>query len=160
MDPQNGVEVDAKLRTEDENVFVAGDIAYFDDLAIGRRWHAEHYLSARWQGKQAGRNMAGADEPYDQVPYFFSDMLDLHMILRGDPQGGKSIGALGEVEAAEYVELYARPDGTLAMGIAFSHTEPLLDKISETLEKLIRERVQAKSLDESTFGLGEDQGLG
>jgi 3-phenylpropionate/trans-cinnamate dioxygenase ferredoxin reductase subunit len=160
VDEKNGVSVDAKLRTEDPDVYVAGDIAYFDDVSIGRKWHAEHFLSARWQGKQAGRNMAGADETYNRVPYFFSDFLDLHMALRGDPQGGKSIGAVGEPETGDYVELYAREDGTLAMGLAISHSEPTVDKASEILEKLISERAVARELSSSTFGLDQDEGLG
>jgi NADPH-dependent 2,4-dienoyl-CoA reductase/sulfur reductase-like enzyme len=148
------------LRTSDPNTYAAGDIACFEDAFAGRRWHAEHHLNAKWQGKQAGRNMAGAEEPFERVPYFFSDMADLHMILRGAPGEGKSIGALGEVEAGEFVELYARPDGTISMALAFSQAEPLLDAISDVLEPLLQQRAPAAALDESTFGLGLAQGLG
>jgi 3-phenylpropionate/trans-cinnamate dioxygenase ferredoxin reductase subunit len=160
VDEKNGVSVNSQLQTEDPNVFIAGDIAYFDDVALGRKWHAEHYLNARWQGKQAGRNMAGAGETYNQIPYFFSDFLDLHMALRGDPQGGKSIGLVGELEAGEFVDIYAREDGTLAMGMAISHSEPKVDKISEILEKLIKDKASAKTITEETFGLDQDEGLG
>jgi hypothetical protein len=82
------------------------------------------------------------------------------MALRGDPQGGKSIGAVGEPETGDYVELYAREDGTLAMGLAISHSEPTVDKASEILEKLISERAVARELSSSTFGLDQDEGLG
>ena len=36
----------------------------------------EHWDNAVNQGKLAGRNMAGADEPYLHMPYFFSDLFD------------------------------------------------------------------------------------
>ena len=90
MDEKHGVCADPMLRTSDERVWVAGDIAAFEDLNVGRRWHAEHYLNAKWQGARAGANMARdrageTPEPYDRVPYFFSDILETHMILRGDP---------------------------------------------------------------------------
>lgn len=36
----------------------------------------EHWDNALNQGKQAGRNMAGANEPYRYLPYFFSDLFE------------------------------------------------------------------------------------
>jgi 3-phenylpropionate/trans-cinnamate dioxygenase ferredoxin reductase subunit len=151
LDPKHGVVVNEYLRTQDPDVYVAGDIAAFQDLALGKRWHAEHQLNAKWQGKQAGRNMAGAGEPYDRVPYFFSDFLDIHMILRGDPQGGKSAKILGDLDGGEFIELFAREDGALAMGLAFSHDEPSLDKISDKFEELFRAKAVVASLTDSDF---------
>lgn len=148
-----GIEADSTLRTEDPNIYVAGDVACFDDPAIGRRWHAEHHLNAKWQGKQVGLNMAGAKEPYDRVPFFFSDFLDLHFALRGDPHGGRRAAILGDVDAGEFVELYARPDGTLCMGMGFSRDEPKLDKISDELEAMVRERPAARDITAARVGL-------
>jgi 3-phenylpropionate/trans-cinnamate dioxygenase ferredoxin reductase subunit len=153
LDEKHGVVVDKYLRTADPDVFAAGDIAAFDDIALEKRWHAEHYLNGKWQGKQAGRNMAGANEPFDKIPYFFSDMADLHMILRGDPQGGKPAKVLGDVDGGTYVELYAREDGTLAMGLAFGAEEPWLDAVSDRLEEAIRLRAPFASLTEASFAL-------
>ena len=42
--------------------------------------------------------MAGAKQPYDRVAYFFSDELDIHIILRGDPQAGKNSFFVGDVD--------------------------------------------------------------
>jgi NADPH-dependent 2,4-dienoyl-CoA reductase/sulfur reductase-like enzyme len=36
----------------------------------------EHWDNARSQGKHAGRNMAGAGEPFTYMPYFFSDLFE------------------------------------------------------------------------------------
>jgi 3-phenylpropionate/trans-cinnamate dioxygenase ferredoxin reductase subunit len=140
IDEKHGVVVDETLRTADPNVWVAGDIAAFPDSTIGKRWHAEHYLNGKWQGRQVGRNMAGAGEPYRKVPYFFSDMVETHMVLRGDPQGGKSAKVIGDATSGEYTELYAREDGTLAMGLAFSADEKKLDPIADKLEEWVLAR--------------------
>jgi 3-phenylpropionate/trans-cinnamate dioxygenase ferredoxin reductase subunit len=148
----DGVEADAYLRTADPDIYVAGDIAFFEDVAIGRRWHVEHHLSAKWQGKQAGRNMAGANEEYDRIPYFFSDFLDLHFVLRGDPFGAHA-GTLGDVDAGEFVELYGRPDGTLAAGAGISRDEPKLDGISDRLEELIRAKAAISEIGVREIGL-------
>ena len=91
IDPSGGVKTDEFLQTSDPNIWAAGDIACFQDVVLGKRWHVEHHLNAKWQGQAVGKIMAGGDAPYDQVPYFFSDFLDLHMILRGDTEGGKKV---------------------------------------------------------------------
>ena len=144
VDDKDGVIVDGSLRTEDPHVWVAGDIAGFQDVALGKRWHAEHYLNAKWQGLHVGREM-GRDgvggfqpESYDRVPYFFSDILEAHMVLRGDPQGGKPARIIGDLEAGEYAELYAREDGTLAMALAFSKDGEKADRLGDEFEGWFR----------------------
>jgi NADPH-dependent 2,4-dienoyl-CoA reductase/sulfur reductase-like enzyme len=71
---ENGIVVDDRLRTTSPNVYAAGDNASFPYLALGMRTRVEHWDNALNQGKQAGRNMAGADEPYGHMPFFFSDL--------------------------------------------------------------------------------------
>jgi len=152
IDPKHGVVVDGSLRTEDPRVWVAGDIAAFQDVAIGKRWHAEHYLNAKWQGLHAGREMARdavggfQPEPYDRVPYFFSDILEAHMVLRGDPQGGKPARIVGDVEKGEYAEFYAREDGTLACALAFSFDGEKADRLGDEFEGLFRARPQVADI--------------
>lgn len=144
VQPGEGVKVNEYLQTSDPNVWAAGDIAFFNDVALNKKWHAEHHLNAKWQGQAVGKNMAGANQPYDQVAYFFSDEFDIHMVLRGDPQGGKNSVISGDVDGAEFLELYYDDAGRLTMGIAISHEEPKLDALSDELEKLIRARVNIK----------------
>jgi len=153
MDDKDGVIADEYFRTSDPNIYVAGDIAAFNDLVLGKRWHAEHYLHGQWTGKQAGRNMAGAAEQYKKVPYFFSDMLDFGMVLRGDPAGGKTSKVFGDIDGVEFVECYAREDGTLAMGMGFSRDSKRQDLYSERLEKLFTDRVKVDSLTGANFDL-------
>ena len=45
----------------------------------GMREHRHHR-----QGKHAGRNMAGADEPFTYMPFFFSDLFELGYEAVGD----------------------------------------------------------------------------
>ena len=44
----------------------------------------EHWDNAVTQGKWAGRNMAGAAEPYTYMPYFFSDLFEFGYEAVGD----------------------------------------------------------------------------
>jgi len=141
VDPKDGVKTDEFLQTSDPNIWAAGDIACFQDVALGKQWHAEHHLNAKWQGQAVGKIMGGERAPYDQIPYFFSDFLDLHMILRGDSGGGTKSVIAGDLAAGEFTELYMNDEGRLVMGVSISHEEPKLDPISDTLERLIRARV-------------------
>jgi NADPH-dependent 2,4-dienoyl-CoA reductase/sulfur reductase-like enzyme len=80
----NGVVVDSLLQTSRAGVFAAGDVASFVSSALGRRMRVEHEDNALTMGRQAGRNMAGAGEPYTHLPYFYSDLFDLGYEAVGD----------------------------------------------------------------------------
>ncbi|HEV2471544.1 MAG TPA: FAD/NAD(P)-binding oxidoreductase, partial [Chthonomonadales bacterium] len=137
-DPGTGVQVNEYLQTSNPAIWAAGDVASFKDLACGQQWHLEHFLNAKWQGQAAGKIMSGGSEPYNQVPYFFSDFLDLHMILRGDPSRNHQSIFAGDRGGMEFTELYYDQGGRLTMGISISHDEKRLDPISDTLERLLK----------------------
>jgi NADPH-dependent 2,4-dienoyl-CoA reductase/sulfur reductase-like enzyme len=73
----NGIIVDELLRTNHPDIFAAGDVAEFNQLVLGKRLRVEHEDNANMMGKQAGRNMAGASEPYHHLTYFYSDLFEL-----------------------------------------------------------------------------------
>ena len=143
FEPENGIIVNEFLQTADPDIYAAGDVAYFPDKPLGMS--GEHHLNAKWQGAQAGANMAGANQPYTKVPYFWTDFLDLHMILRGHPERCHAIKVIGDRNAGEFTEIYENFDGELRMGIAFSKDEPSLDAISDKIEAAIGTRVEGYS---------------
>ena len=73
----NGILVDEMLRTNHPDIFAAGDVAESSQLTFGKRLRVEHEDNANMMGKQAGRNMAGASEPYLHLSYFYSDLFEL-----------------------------------------------------------------------------------
>jgi NADPH-dependent 2,4-dienoyl-CoA reductase/sulfur reductase-like enzyme len=84
----NGITVDDMLRTDDPDIFAAGDVAEYNQLIPGKRLRVEHEDNANMMGKQAGRNMAGAGENYHHLSYFYSDLFELGYEAVGelDPQ--------------------------------------------------------------------------
>ncbi|MGO8695018.1 MAG: NAD(P)/FAD-dependent oxidoreductase [Rectinemataceae bacterium] len=74
---RDGVLVDDHLRTEDPDIYAAGDMASFYSPALGKRIRFEHEDNALAMGGTAGRNMAGADEHYTHLPLFYSDLFEL-----------------------------------------------------------------------------------
>lgn len=72
----NGIIVNAQLQSSNPYIYAAGDNACFPYEALGISTRIEHWDNALNQGKWAGRNMAGAGEPYHYMPYFFSDLFE------------------------------------------------------------------------------------
>ncbi len=73
----NGIEVDEHLLTSQPNIYAAGDVVEFYNPALGKRIHLEHEDNAISMGRQAGRNMTGANESFTYLPYFYSDLFEL-----------------------------------------------------------------------------------
>lgn len=76
LDTEIGITVNEFLQTSDPNIYAAGDNANFPYAALRKRTRVEHWDNAVFQGKQAGRNMAGAREPYTHMPFFYSDLFE------------------------------------------------------------------------------------
>jgi hypothetical protein len=114
---------------------------------MDRTWHVEHHLNAKWQGQAVGRILAGQQAPYDRVPYFYSDVFDLHMCLRGDTKPPSDDNTLlhGDLEGAEFTELKHDADGIVRGATIFSRDEPKMDAISDVVEALIRANVNVKA---------------
>lgn len=73
----NGIRVDASLRTTDPNIFAAGDVASFHNPALNKWLRVEHEDNANTMGRLAGAAMAGRAVSYDHLPFFYSDLFDM-----------------------------------------------------------------------------------
>jgi NADPH-dependent 2,4-dienoyl-CoA reductase/sulfur reductase-like enzyme len=102
----NGIVVDEYGRVGGrDDVFAAGDVANYPSLALGKRFRVEHEDHANTHGRAVGANMAGAGQPYDHIPFFYSDLFDL------------GYEAVGEVDSRlDTVEDWQEPNrkGTVA----------------------------------------------
>jgi 3-phenylpropionate/trans-cinnamate dioxygenase ferredoxin reductase component len=84
LETANGIVVNEYLQTSRPDVYAAGDNAYFPYRVLGYQTRIEHWDQALNQGKHAGRNMAGANEPYTYQPYFFSDLFEFGYEATGE----------------------------------------------------------------------------
>ena len=107
---RGGVVVNVRLETPGEGVWAAGDIARFVDPVTKQPRRLEHWDNALWQGKQAGRNMAGADEPYSHQALFFSDLSDVTISVLGDTEKPDRVQVHGSLDVAqpEFTAYYLR----------------------------------------------------
>ena len=85
LNVDDGILVDEHGRVEGrDDVFAAGDVARFPVRALGGTRRVEHEDHANTHGRVIGANMAGADVPYDHLPFFYSDLFDLGYEAVGD----------------------------------------------------------------------------
>ncbi len=94
LEVEDGIVVDEYGRALGQaDVFAAGDVARFPVLALGTSMRIEHEDHANSHGRAVGANMAGAETPYDHLPFFYSDLFDL---------GYEAVGAVdSRLEAVE-----------------------------------------------------------
>ncbi|MCH9626548.1 MAG: Dicamba O-demethylase 2, ferredoxin reductase component [Chlamydiales bacterium] len=74
---ENGVFVNRMLQTSHPDIFSAGDVTNFYSPHLEKRMRCEHEDAANTLGRTAGRNMAGAAEEYNHLPYFYSDLFEI-----------------------------------------------------------------------------------
>jgi 3-phenylpropionate/trans-cinnamate dioxygenase ferredoxin reductase component len=72
-----------------EDVFAAGDVARFPVPALGGTRRVEHEDHANTHGRHVGANMAGAGQPYEHLPFFYSDLFELGYEAVGDVDSRK-----------------------------------------------------------------------
>ena len=110
----NGILVDATLRTTAPGVFAAGDIARWPDPHTGRRQRIEHWVLAERQGETVARNLLGAEEKFAAVPFFWSIHHDVTIRYVGFP-GGERADIDGDLDAGDAAIAYRTGDRTFAV---------------------------------------------
>lgn len=107
---EDGVVVDPHLRSSHPQVLAVGDIARAAHPLLGTHVRVEHWANALNQPATAAATILGRDEPYDRLPYFFTDQYDLGMEYVGHaPRGGyDEVVVRGDLAARELVAFWRR----------------------------------------------------
>lgn len=104
----NGIAVDATLKTSDPDIYAAGDCCSFPHgLFGGTRIRLEAWRNAQGQGMLAGENMMGAAKEFHAVPWFWSDQYEFSLQVSGLPSAGSRV-----------VERRSGPDSLLLFHLA------------------------------------------
>src|ERR671918_307869 len=132
---EDGIAVDAGLRTSAPDVYAAGDVAAAEHPRLGIRVRVEHWANALKGGPAAARSMLGQDVAYDELPFFFTDQYDLGMEYVGHapPGGYDRVVTRGDVRGREFQAFWLR-DGR---SVAAMHVN-LWDDGVAPLEELVR----------------------
>ena len=114
LELDNGVVCDEHLRTSAETVYAAGDVANAMHPLFGPRIRVEHWANALNQGPAAARNMLGRAEPYERVPYFFSDQYEVGMEYSGYVTEWDEVVFRGDPQAREFIAFWCQNGRVLA----------------------------------------------
>ena len=108
LEVDNGISVDAQLRTSDPDIYAAGDVANAFHPLLGQHIRVEHWANALHQPQTAAKAMLGQDVAYDRVPYFFTDQYDLGMEYSGyvEPGGYDQVVFRGDVGRREFIAFW------------------------------------------------------
>ena len=80
----NGIEVDACMRTSDPSILAVGDCCNFPCAALGgRRARLESVQNATDQARTAAATLLGREEPYRALPWFWSEQGALRLQMAG-----------------------------------------------------------------------------
>src|SRR4051794_22625416 len=131
----NGILVDEYLRTDAAGVFAAGDAANAYHPFYGERVRVEHWANALNQGPAAARSMLGRAQPFDELPYFFSDQYDVGMEYSGLARTWDRVVFRGDPATREFIAFWMVGDRVVA-GMNVNVWE-----VTDAIRQLIRSRV-------------------
>lgn len=149
----DGVLVDAALRTSDPDVYAAGDIANAVHPLIDLRLRSEHWANALHGGAAAARSMLGRSVSYDTIPYFYTDQFDLGMEYSGYGPLTRDATVVyrGDRQGRRFLSFWVA-DGRVVAGMNVNIWD-----VHEAIQGIIRRgnRVDAARLADETIPLGE-----
>jgi NADPH-dependent 2,4-dienoyl-CoA reductase/sulfur reductase-like enzyme/nitrite reductase/ring-hydroxylating ferredoxin subunit len=105
---ENGIVVDAFLRTSAPGIWAAGDSARYPEPRLGTLVRIEHWVVAQRQGQAVARDMVGLGTPFHDVPFFWSQHYDVRLAYVGHAESWDAAELIGSVAKRDAMVVYRR----------------------------------------------------
>ncbi|MEZ2722110.1 NAD(P)/FAD-dependent oxidoreductase [Paenalcaligenes hominis] len=113
LDVQGAVVVNEYCQTSEPDIYAAGDVAIHPALGISM----QSWAHAQNQGATAAKHMVGKEEPYQDIPWLWSDQYDCNIQMLGTPSPSLSC-VMRESGARQKTFFYFDEDETLRYVVA------------------------------------------
>jgi 3-phenylpropionate/trans-cinnamate dioxygenase ferredoxin reductase component len=107
-----------------EGIYAAGDVANHYHPVFERHMRVEHWQNALKQGPAAARNMLGENEPYGEIPWFWSDQYEHNLQYAGFHTEWDELVVRGSTKERNFIAFY-RKDGRVLAAVAINRGRDL-----------------------------------
>lgn len=153
----NSIRVNKYLQTEVEDVYAAGDIAYFPYAATEKFTRIEHWRLAAQQGKIAAQNMLHQNDGGDSrlvttvnniIPFFWSGQYDLKLRYVGHAEQWDEIYIDGDIDQPKFLAFYLQEQKVMAVaGVNRDREMAAISELMRQQKMLDAKFIKEKSID-------------
>ena len=120
----NGIRVDAQLRSSVPDVYVAGDVASYPHA--GTHVRVEHWVHAQRQGQCVADNMLGDARTFDVPPFFWTHHYGIDLRYVGHGRGWNRVEIDGDPATDDCLARYFK-DAVLVAAASIGRDRELLE---------------------------------
>lgn len=144
---EDGILVDQFGRTSDPAISAAGDVTRHYNPLLDRHIRLESWQNAQNQAIAVARNVAGAEQPYAEIPWCWSDQFDVNLQILGQPESWDAVYWRQEPAARQFTVFYTK--GSKIVGV---------NAVNNARHIAIARRLMLRDIDVSGVAL-DDPGL-
>ena len=105
---EDGVLVDEFGRTNDPNIYAAGDVTRHWNPLLKRKIRLESWQNAQNQAIAVAKAMVGGNEPFAEIPWFWTDQYDVNLQMAGAPETWDSLVWRGNPAEKSFTVFYLK----------------------------------------------------
>ncbi|MBJ7479385.1 FAD-dependent oxidoreductase [Rhodococcus sp. (in: high G+C Gram-positive bacteria)] len=113
----NGISVDRYLRTSVDGVYAIGDVANVPNGFLGGMHRGEHWNTAQDHGVAVAKTIVGKDEPFESVPWSWSNQFGRNIQVAGWPGADDTVIVRGDLDSYDFTAICTR-DGNIVGAVS------------------------------------------